>query len=101
MADDDLAQAHKRDIETLRQESLEKFEALQGQLDKAVAGLKKEASELGEERAEAEVERERKVERLERKVERLEHKVERLKGCLLYTSPSPRDGLLSRMPSSA
>ena len=26
---------------------------------------------------------------------------ERLKGCLLYTSPSPRDGLLSRMPSSA
>ena len=24
-----------------------------------------------------------------------------LDGCLLYTSPSPRDGLLSRMPSSA
>ena len=24
-----------------------------------------------------------------------------LKICLLYTSPSPRDGLLSRMPSSA
>ena len=24
-----------------------------------------------------------------------------LKGCLLYTSPSPRDRLLSRMPSSA
>ena len=28
--------------------------------------------------------------------------IERLmKGCLLYTSPSPRDGLLSRMPSTA
>ena len=27
--------------------------------------------------------------------------VQRKKGCLLYTSPSPRDGLLSRMPSSA
>ena len=27
--------------------------------------------------------------------------VEELKPCLLYTSPSPRDGLLSRMPSSA
>ena len=27
--------------------------------------------------------------------------VERLFSCLLYTSPSPRDGLLSRMPSSA
>ena len=26
---------------------------------------------------------------------------EHLNGCLLYTSPSPRDGLLSRMPSSA
>ena len=25
----------------------------------------------------------------------------RFKSCLLYTSPSPRDGLLSRMPSSA
>src|SRR5665647_574327 len=26
---------------------------------------------------------------------------DRFKNCLLYTSPSPRDGLLSRMPSSA
>ena len=26
---------------------------------------------------------------------------ELLSDCLLYTSPSPRDGLLSRMPSSA
>ena len=26
---------------------------------------------------------------------------DQLKNCLLYTSPSPRDGLLSRMPSSA
>ena len=27
--------------------------------------------------------------------------LETIKLCLLYTSPSPRDGLLSRMPSSA
>ena len=27
--------------------------------------------------------------------------IEDVKDCLLYTSPSPRDGLLSRMPSSA
>ena len=27
--------------------------------------------------------------------------VENLEGCLLYTSPSPRDATLSRMPSSA
>ena len=28
-------------------------------------------------------------------------KKRRVSVCLLYTSPSPRDGLLSRMPSSA
>ena len=27
--------------------------------------------------------------------------IEKYTSCLLYTSPSPRDGLLSRMPSSA
>ena len=27
--------------------------------------------------------------------------ITQIKHCLLYTSPSPRDGLLSRMPSSA
>ena len=27
--------------------------------------------------------------------------VAKAQSCLLYTSPSPRDGLLSRMPSSA
>ena len=33
--------------------------------------------------------------------EKTEYFKARFKGCLLYTSPSPRDGLLSRMPSSA
>ena len=27
--------------------------------------------------------------------------IKNMKDCLIYTSPSPRDGLLSRMPSSA
>ena len=31
----------------------------------------------------------------------LEHTLAPHRDCLLYTSPSPRDGLLSRMPSSA
>ena len=31
----------------------------------------------------------------------LDIKMPGMNGCLLYTSPSPRDGLLSRMPSSA
>ena len=35
---------------------------------------------------------------IERKKKLLEAAIN---GCLLYTSPSPRDGLLSRMPSSA
>ena len=30
-----------------------------------------------------------------------ENKLLLITACLLYTSPSPRDGLLSRMPSSA
>ena len=45
-----------------------------------------------------------KAEREARRLERQEarnKKNKNAKGCLLYTSPSPRDGLLSRMPSSA
>ena len=39
---------------------------------------------------------------IERKAEKYKLDVQnQLKDCLLYTSPSPRDGLLSRMPSSA
>ena len=34
-------------------------------------------------------------------VERFLAHGDKVKACLLYTSPSPRDGLLSRMPSSA
>ena len=34
-------------------------------------------------------------------VENLLKEKKLLSPCLLYTSPSPRDGLLSRMPSSA
>ena len=37
----------------------------------------------------------------ERQFRNIYKKASMLKGCLLYTSPSPRDGLLSRMPSSA
>ena len=33
--------------------------------------------------------------------DRVKQAVSQVVNCLLYTSPSPRDGLLSRMPSSA
>ena len=39
--------------------------------------------------------------KLQKVAEDHQAKVEILLACLLYTSPSPRDGLLSRMPSSA
>src|SRR5680860_952331 len=35
----------------------------------------------------------------EKFIEEIQQYYQRLKVCLLYTSPSPRDGLLSRMPS--
>ena len=36
-----------------------------------------------------------------REIEIVHRSIEMCINCLLYTSPSPRDGLLSRMPSSA
>ena len=42
-----------------------------------------------------------KIEELEDKIEKLENDIANIKDCLLYTSPSPRDDELSRMPSSA
>ena len=38
---------------------------------------------------------------LERAIQNASDGVSLVNTCLLYTSPSPRDGLLSRMPSSA
>ena len=34
-------------------------------------------------------------------IKKFDQAIGKLEDCLLYTSPSPRDGLLSRMPSSA
>ena len=43
-----------------------------------------------------------KAEKKEKEMKELEmKKLAKLKGCLLYTSPSPRDATLARMPSSA
>ena len=40
-------------------------------------------------------------EKLAETFEHINYLIDNDKICLLYTSPSPRDGLLSRMPSSA
>ena len=42
-----------------------------------------------------------KADELRSEVNFIQEKIEDLEDCLLYTSPSPRDTLLSRMPSSA
>ena len=42
-----------------------------------------------------------KMEMIEKSSKKISATLEMLSFCLLYTSPSPRDGLLSRMPSSA
>ena len=59
---------------------------------------RREEEEKEEERRQLEEEKEEKRRQLE---EEKEEKRRQLEDCLLYTSPSPRDGLLSRMPSSA
>ena len=42
------------------------------------------------------------VKQLDKMIDTIEVKrLDEKESCLLYTSPSPRDGLLSRMPSSA
>ena len=41
------------------------------------------------------------LDRIKRAAKRVGLEVAKGYDCLLYTSPSPRDGLLSRMPSSA
>ena len=47
------------------------------------------------------LERQEQLMRIAREVTNRELNREEFNSCLLYTSPSPRDGLLSRMPSSA
>ena len=44
---------------------------------------------------------ERKIASVTASIEVLESQISRDKDCLLYTSPSPRDSRVSRMPSSA
>ena len=53
--------------------------------------------------AESNQRRQEELERTEASLESMRKQLADMRGqaCLLYTSPSPRDGLLSRMPSSA
>ena len=79
-----------------------------GQTFEQRANYKFDTSTRGGELAQAELKRQydeiiNKDPNLEPKLNTSQTEIEDVytKGCLLYTSPSPRDGLLSRMPSSA
>ena len=70
-----------------------KFNKISKQADKAERDL--ERAEKARIKTEAEVQKSAEL------LKNLEEKQIHARTCLLYTSPSPRDGLLSRMPSSA
>ena len=67
---------------------------------KLLERVRKGEDVLGGDQKESAEDVDEELDRLEEmEVERIER--EKTENCLLYTSPSPRDGLLSRMPSSA
>eukprot|EP01016_Furgasonia_blochmanni_P007818 TRINITY_DN13137_c0_g1_i4.p1 TRINITY_DN13137_c0_g1~~TRINITY_DN13137_c0_g1_i4.p1 ORF type:complete len:200 (-),score=42.80 TRINITY_DN13137_c0_g1_i4:16-615(-) len=75
------------------QETLENVSLLVGDNLKKVLN-NKETFEIVSEKAEN-------MNRVSQHFQRQSGQLEKIMSCLLYTSPSPRDGLLSRMPSSA
>ena len=97
-----LSEAREELTAELREEFAQRYEHDKGLIVEAVDGFIKE-------RVEAEMvelaEDKQKVaeERVAYKKAVSEHskKLEKFVACLLYTSPSPRDATLSRMPSSA
>ena len=58
-------------------------------------------TEIEQEHAQAIDLTQERIKRLEKDMAHATKQIDELHTCLLYTSPSPRDGLLSRMPSSA
>ena len=92
-------------LETLSKQQLLTFVKEQSQVhSKEMAFHKKELQKTEEELKRSDEYLRKYVSKsgiLEEKVAYLEGQLAMFRRCLLYTSPSPRDGLLSRMPSSA
>ena len=87
---DDKKDTQKTDDAARKKE----LEAAQREKDADIA--KKKALEAEQRKKDADAQREQELQAARERNEAMEAKI-----CLLYTSPSPRDGLLSRMPSSA
>ena len=94
------------DIEETKDESVVETESQEQETDKTYENERetklddKKDSEL-EDYSKGVQSRIAKLTRKMREAERREQAAVEYANCLLYTSPSPRDGLLSRMPSSA
>ena len=86
----DYYQIPKSDLEKIKQEE----EKLREELSKKVEEKEEENLAKGNLEIDDPID-------VEKKETHNTEKNEEEKDCLLYTSPSPRDGLLSRMPSSA
>ena len=77
------------------------YEELEREINKRHSKLKEEERLEQQKLQQLQTESRNKIQLVETELHSKELELKRTKTCLLYTSPSPRDGLLSRMPSSA
>ena len=95
--------AYEQQIQTLQQrasEAEEKFQGIKGKLDDVYKKQDEQRRKTLEDQGQWKdlwEEANKTAQAKDQQIAELEQKL----ACLLYTSPSPRDGLLSRMPSSA
>ena len=109
-----LSEAREEISAELREEFAQRYENDKSQIVEAMDGmitdtLKKEVSEFAEDKQKLVAERVAYKKKMGEHSDMLTkfvndilvQEVQELHGCLLYTSPSPRDRIRSRMPSSA
>ena len=88
------------EVMAMAPESLSRFEAMAAEQEPAPADAAPRAAELSATSAEQDADR-LSMSTLSFQDYVRKRMLKRRQACLLYTSPSPRDGLLPRMPSSA
>ena len=95
-----VEELHQHSESQLKEKSseLEQLLKKQTQLELQIADLEDKNVQLCTAFEELKAETDREIEGLKKK---LDLEAEERHNCLLYTSPSPRDATLSRMPSSA
>ena len=107
----DLKGSHQQELLDQRRKSdasfhstrieLKQFQRLLSESEKRGVQWKERANALEQKQAPLEAQLKQAQTELQRASDTHRKKIESLENCLLYTSPSPRDATLSRMPSSA